>query len=106
MGSYEDRFNAMQAAQDAMKTGASAKKLKEDIKNTSPIPSFMTKPLTAEQDIREMERLRKIEEKAPTTKTEMGKKKGGKVCGMKKGGAVKARGCGCAQRGLTKGKMR
>lgn len=34
------------------------------------------------------------------------KKKGGKVCGMKKGGSVKARGCGCAERGLTKGKMR
>ena len=32
------------------------------------------------------------------------KKKGGKVCGMKKGGKV--RGCGAAQRGLTKGKMR
>ena len=32
------------------------------------------------------------------------KKKGGKVCGMKSGGKV--RGCGCAERGLTKGKMR
>ena len=31
-------------------------------------------------------------------------KKGGKVCGMKKGGKV--RGCGIAERGLTKGKMR
>ena len=32
-----------------------------------------------------------------------------KASGMKKGGAVKAkkaRGCGCAERGLTKGKMR
>ena len=32
------------------------------------------------------------------------KKKGGKVCGMKSGGKV--RGCGIAERGLTKGKMR
>ena len=103
MSGYEDRFNAMQAAQDAMKTGAAAKKLKEDIKSTSPIPDFVKKPLTAEQDIREMERLRRVEEKAPTTRTEMGKKKGGKVCGMKKGGKV--RGCGCAKRGLTKGRM-
>ena len=30
----------------------------------------------------------------------------GEMTGMKKGGAVKARGCGCAERGLTKGKMR
>ena len=29
-----------------------------------------------------------------------------KTVNKKKGGAVKARGCGCAQRGLTKGKMR
>ena len=50
------------------------------------------------------ERMRRMEEKAPTTRTEMGKKKGGKVCGMKKGGKV--RGCGIAERGLTKGKMR
>ena len=38
---------------------------------------------------------------SPKTET---KKKGGKVCGMKKGGTV--RGCGIAERGLTKGKMR
>ena len=37
------------------------------------------------------------------TMQEVNKKKGGKVCGMKKGGKV--RGCGCAQRGLTKGRM-
>jgi hypothetical protein len=47
----------------------------------------------------EDERMRRLEEKAPTTKTEMGKP-------FKKGGAVKARGCGIAERGLTKGKMR
>lgn len=52
----------------------------------------------------EDDRMRRLEEKAPTTRTEMGKKKGGKVCGMKSGGKV--RGCGCAERGLTKGKMR
>ena len=50
------------------------------------------------------DRMRRLEEKAPTTRTEMGKKKGGKVsCGMKKGGSV--RGCGIAQRGKTKGRM-
>jgi hypothetical protein len=43
------------------------------------------------------------EEKAPTTKTEIGKKKGGCVK-MAKGGYVKAAD-GCAQRGKTRGKM-
>ena len=33
----------------------------------------------------------------------LGYKKGGKVCGMKKGGSV--RGCGCAIKGKTKGRM-
>lgn len=44
---------------------------------------------------------RKKEEKAPTTKTEMGKifKKGGKV------GSASKRADGCAMRGKTKGRM-
>jgi UDP-N-acetylenolpyruvoylglucosamine reductase len=44
---------------------------------------------------------RKKEEKAPTTKTEMGKmfKKGGKV------GSASKRADGCAQRGKTRGKF-
>ena len=64
----------------------------------------LKKPMTEEQAARLDEHIRSLEEKAPTTKTEMGRKKGGKVCGMKKGGKV--RGCGIAERGLTKGKMR
>jgi hypothetical protein len=40
---------------------------------------------------------RKLEEKAPTTKTEMGKR-------FKKGGFVRAAD-GCAQRGKTKGRV-
>ena len=102
---YEDQFNAMKAAQEAMKT---TPRPYEGMASRvgAANQSSDKKPMTAEQDARRAEMLRKLEEKAPTTKTEMGKKKGGKVCGMKKGGAVKARGCGCAQRGLTKGKMR
>lgn len=42
-------------------------------------------------------KIRKLEEKAPTTKTEMGKP-------FKKGGFVRAAD-GCAQRGKTKGRV-
>jgi hypothetical protein len=45
------------------------------------------------------EQTRKKEDKAPTTRTEMGK---GKLT-FKKGGSV--RGSGCEQRGKTKGRM-
>ena len=47
--------------------------------------------------------MRAKEEKAPTTKTEMGKKKGGCVK-MAKGGYVRSAD-GCAQRGKTRGKL-
>lgn len=44
------------------------------------------------------------EEKAQTTKTEMGKKKGGCIK-MAKGGSASSRADGCAVRGKTKGRM-
>ena len=47
---------------------------------------------------------RRKEELAPTTKTEIGKKKGGCVKKMAKGGYVRSAD-GCAQRGKTRGKM-
>lgn len=47
--------------------------------------------------------MRAKEEKAPTTKTEIGKKKGGCVK-MAKGGYVRSAD-GCAQRGKTRGKL-
>jgi len=47
---------------------------------------------------------KKREASRAETMSAVNNKKGGKVCGMKKGGKV--RGCGCAERGLTKGKMR
>lgn len=55
----------------------------------------------ADQEAREAaaEERRETSRMHPTAK-----KKGGKICGMKKGGKV--RGCGIAERGLTKGKMR
>lgn len=50
------------------------------------------------------EAARRKEEKAQTTKTEMGKKKGGCVK-MAAGGSASKRADGCAQRGKTRGKM-
>ena len=55
---------------------------------------------------READNEMKREASRAETMKAVNNKKGGKVCGMKKGGSVKVRGCGCAQRGLTKGKMR
>ena len=102
MANYEERFAAMKAAEEAMKATPRTSDMASRI-GAAMEPSGK-KPLTAEQEQRQLDKLRKREEAAPTTKTEMGKKKGGKVCGMKKGGKV--RGCGIAERGLTKGKMR
>ena len=53
---------------------------------------------------READNEMKREASRAETMKAVNNKKGGKVCGMKKGGKV--RGCGIAQRGLTKGKMR
>jgi len=53
------------------------------------------------------EAMRRKEEKVQTTKTEIGKKKGGCVK-MAKGGSVSSaskRADGCAQRGKTRGKL-
>lgn len=44
-------------------------------------------------------------EKVKSLKKEAEMKKGGKVKAYKTGGAVKVRGCGIAQKGLTKGRM-
>jgi hypothetical protein len=80
---------------------------KEDLKNTpsefmQDLKSNFT-PSGLEAKVKasiEREERAKVKERT----TPEAKKKGGKVCGMKSGGKV--RGCGCAERGLTKGKMR
>lgn len=56
------------------------------------------------QEMLAMARNRGIPAGATNIERPSGMKKGGKACGMKKGGKV--RGCGIAERGLTKGKMR
>ena len=93
---------ARAAYKDANKAAAS--EMKREANRAHPAMAEENGPSKQSMQEAEDARMRRLEEKAPTTRTEMGKKKGGKVCGMKKGGKV--RGCGCAERGLTKGKMR
>ena len=70
---------------------------KKDIEeNTTPSKSAMD-ALDKQAKDNEDERIRKLEEKAPTTKSEMGKKAGGTV--------KYARGGGIEQRGKTRGKF-
>ena len=108
MADYKERFEAMKAAEAAMKTEPKRSPYSE-LSNAAKAMQTKDsqKPMTKEQAEREAEALRKLEEAAPTTKTEMGKKKGGCVK-MAKGGSVGSaskRADGIAQRGKTRGKM-
>ena len=73
---------------------ARAKKAREEARSdgTDAPPTNDMKQIMAD------EKARKAAEKAPTTRTEMGKR-------FKSGGSVSSRADGCAQRGKTKGKM-
>lgn len=105
MADYNDQLAAMLAAQDAMKTKPKVSDAALRAGLMGGVQALKDTQKPSKQSMQEAadEATRRREEMAPTTKTEMGNKKGGKVCGMKKGGKV--RGCGCAQRGLTKGRM-
>ena len=74
-------------------------------KTTQAVNSAPKEKMPSKQSMQEAadEAMRRKEDMAPTTKTEMGKKKGGCVK-MAKGGYVRAAD-GCAQRGKTRGKM-
>lgn len=79
------------------------KKAKGDWKGMTPEESDVSDK-AFRQLANENKRIENMSRAMKADQDAMGKKKGGKVCGMKKGGKV--RGCGCAERGLTKGKMR
>ena len=108
MADYKERFEAMKAAEAAMKTTPKQTPY-SNLANAGRAMQTKDsqKPMTKEQAEREAEQLRELEEKAPTTKTEMGKKKGGCIK-MAKGGTVGSaskRADGIAQRGKTRGKV-
>jgi hypothetical protein len=73
----------------------------EAAKNIKAIPPDMQKQKAKDKN-KKLDRL--IEQKTKIDRVKYGKKKGGEVKQMKKGGMVK-RGDGCAVRGKTKGKM-
>ena len=73
----------------------------EAAKNIKAIPPDMQKQKAKDKN-KKLDRL--IEQKTKIDRVKYGKKKGGEVKQMKKGGMVK-RGDGCAVRGKTKGRM-
>jgi hypothetical protein len=73
----------------------------EAAKNIKAIPPDMQKQKAKDKN-KKLDRL--IEQKTKIDRVKYGKKKGGKVKQMKKGGMVK-RGDGCAIKGKTKGRM-
>lgn len=90
MGRYEELFNAMKAGEQPAKIPAPK------------TPAAQEKaPSKESQQAAKDEAMRLREEKAPTTKSEMGRvfKKGGQV------GSASKRADGCAVRGKTKGRM-
>jgi hypothetical protein len=106
MADYKERFDVMKAAQDAMRVSPRTPAAEA----TSAAQSKSSEKAPSKQAMQEAmdAAIRAREEKAPTTKTEMGKKKGGCIK-MAKGGTVKSsaskRADGIAQRGKTRGKM-
>lgn len=138
MGAYEDRFAAMKAAEDAMKT-----KPKKDMSNemrkaamsaanagtastaASAIPSSVTasdaalraglaggigslRPSKQSMDEASDAAMRLKEDRAPTTRSTMGEKKGGKITCKKAGGSVGSaskRADGIATKGKTRGRI-
>ena len=89
MGRYEELFNAMKAGEQPAKVPAKTEPPKEKA------PSKESQQAAADAA------MRRKEESAPTTKSEMGSlfKKGGKVA------SASRRADGCAVRGKTKGRI-
>jgi hypothetical protein len=104
MANYKERFEAMKAAENAMKTTPKTREVRDSqttstkTERSGPSKESMQNALDAA--------MRRKEEMAPTTATTMGEpmKKGGCVK-MAKGGSASKRADGCAQRGKTRGKM-
>ena len=103
MANYKERFEAMKAAENAMKTTPKTREVRDSqsastkTERTMPSPQSMQEAADAAMRIKE--------DMAPTTRTTMGMKKGGKTKCMAKGGSASKRADGIAQRGKTRGKI-
>lgn len=107
MANYKERFEAMKAAENAMKTTPKTREVRDTKSATTKTERTMPSPQAMQEAADAAMRIR--EDMAPTTRTTMGSvvgnKKGGKVKCMAKGGSASKRADGCAQRGKTRGKI-
>ena len=108
MGKYEELLTRQQQAEKAMKV--EPKTGSRELRNTQTATTQSERTMPSPQAMQEAAdaAMRVKEAMAPTTATTMGRKKGGKISCMKKGGSVSSaskRADGIAQRGKTKGKM-
>lgn len=106
MGKYEELLARQQQAEKAMKV--TPKTGTRELRDTQTSTTRQERSMPSQQALQEAAdtAMRVKEDMAPTTRTTMGMKKGGKC--MAKGGKVGSaskRADGCAQRGKTKGKI-
>jgi hypothetical protein len=104
---YAEMLMRQQQAEKAMKVEPKTGTREVRDTNTSTMKTERTMPSKTSMQEAADAAMRAKEAMAPTTKTEMGKKKGGCVK-MAKGGSVGSaskRADGCAVRGKTRGKM-
>ena len=102
MANYKERFEAMKAAENAMKTTPKTREVRDTQSATTKTERTMPSPQSMQEAADAAMRIQ--EDLAPTTRTTMGKKKGGCVK-MAKGGSASKRADGCAVRGKTKGRI-
>lgn len=103
---YEELLMRQQQAEKAMKTTPKTREVRDTQTATSKTERSMPSPQALQEAADAAMRVK--EDMAPTTRTTMGMKKGGKTCCMKKGGSVSSaskRADGIAQRGKTRGKI-
>ena len=102
MADYKERFETMKAAENAMKTTPKTREVRDSQSLSTKTERKMPSPQAMQEAADAAMRVK--EAMAPTTKTEMGKKKGGCIK-MAKGGSASKRADGCAIRGKTKGRF-
>lgn len=105
MADYKERFEAMKAAENAMKTTPKIREVRDT--KTAATKTERTMPSKEAVQAAQDAAMARKEALAPTTATTMGEpfKKGGKTKCMAKGGSASKRADGCAIRGKTRGRI-
>ena len=100
---YEELLMRQQQAEKAMKTTPKTREVRDTQTATTKSERSMPSPQALQEAADAAMRVK--EDMAPTTRTTMGMKKGGKTKCMAKGGSASKRADGCAVRGKTKGRI-